>query len=113
MTMDKIFGDCITLSDQKTTANAETFCGMLLVVELAISHLLDALVQKGVVAVEEEADWISATRARLRATREKRSIDGQIGVETLLDCLEASVLVSNPLRLCKVLPRTCCKVAFR
>jgi len=89
-------GDYITISEQKTTAKTEAVCGMLLVLELAISHLLDALVQKGVVPVEEEADWISATRQRLRATREMRSIDGQIGVETLLDCLEASVRVSNP-----------------
>lgn len=69
---------------------------MLFVAELAISYLFDALARNGVVPAEEQTDWLSKTRERLHATRDKRSIDGRIGAETLLDCLEASSRAARP-----------------
>jgi hypothetical protein len=86
-------------SERQATATTETFCGMLFVVELAISHLFDTLVRNGVVPADEQVDWLSKTRERLNATRDKRSIDGQIGAETLLDCLEVSSPAARPFPL--------------
>lgn len=89
MKKDAGMGVCLAYTDQQIAAKTEVFCGMLLVVETALSHLLDSLIRKGVMVAEEEAAWVVAIRETLNATQDKRSAGGQRGVETLLDCLES------------------------